>query len=130
MKLRAGGTLDRFVSGVTQRMFRDAGKQLFLEDREPKEKTSGEDLRRQSVDSKPPDEGDRAPVDAASKSSDNTPPLIAKLAFDVPNEGFFYSALKVHVRLGQELSASWCGPGLAGSYSYWFECLLWLVAEQ
>ena len=87
--------MDRFVSSVTQRIFRDAGKQLFLEDRGPKGVPSEEEARQPSTDSKTPDEGDSAPVDAASTSTDHAPPLIAKLAFDVPNEGYFYSALKV-----------------------------------
>lgn len=93
---RVGGKVDRFVSSVTQRIFRDAGKQLFLEDRCPKGVPSEEEARQPSTDtSKTPDEGDSTPVDAASTSADHTPPLIAKLAFDVPNEGYFYSALKV-----------------------------------
>ena len=96
---RVGGKVDRLVSSVTQRLFRDAGKQLFLEDRAPKGVPSEEGVKQPSADSQPPDEGDRTPVDAASTSTDHTPPLIAKLAFDVPNEGFFYSALKVHCSL-------------------------------
>lgn len=125
VKLRAGGKLDRFVAKITQRLFRNAGKQLFLEDRDPKATPSQEELKQQSVDNKLPDEGDSAPVDTASTSIDHTPPLIAKLAFDVPGEGFFYSALKVRCSL---LFRSFlCKiPSCCGSF---YSCLLYNVQQ-
>lgn len=88
VKVSAGGRVDRFVSNVSRKMFSTAGSQLFLNDTAPAVSQSSEDR-------KPPDEREIAPINAASAAKDHHPPLIAKLAFDVPNEGLYLSALQV-----------------------------------
>jgi hypothetical protein len=77
-------------------MFKEAGKQLFLEDRVAPLKAAAQDeLKKEVLQNALPDEGQSNDVDTASPAMDITPPVIAKLAFDIPGEGLFYSALKV-----------------------------------